>query len=187
MERTGESNTQQGESFSLVNKDDHHVLTIFGKDALHHTPGYHRSVHVFVEVFGGKFLLQKKSKETENAGKWSSAVSGHVRYGETYTKAAIREAEEELGLIISAEELQKITKVSPSAYNGYEFSTLFTYLMDPAVEKLTLDPVEVDEISINRLADVINDVEECRNEYSPAFVELFNIFLALEKGIEGVK
>jgi isopentenyldiphosphate isomerase len=162
------------------------MITVFGKNALHTTPGYHRSIHIFVEVFGGKFLLQKKSKGTENAGRWSSAVSGHVRYKEGYIDAAIREADEELGLAISTVELHKVTKMPPSAINGYEFSTLFTYLMDPETEKLTLDPTEVDEIVIARLMDVVNDVEKHRNEYSPAFVELFNIFLALERGIEGV-
>lgn len=186
MHRTAQSTMQPKESFSLVDKDDKHVLTIFGKDALHATPGYHRSVHVFVEVFGGKFLLQKKSKETENGGKWSSAVSGHVRYKEGYVDAAIRESDEELGLTMLPEELHKITKMPPSMVNGYEFSTLFTYLMDPMTEKLTLDSTEVDEIVIARLFDVINDVEKHRDEYSPAFVELFNIFLALERGIEGV-
>lgn len=186
MYRTEQSITQPEESFSLVNKDDKHIITVFGKHALHASPGYHRSVHVFVEVFGGKFLLQKKSKGTENSGKWSSAVSGHVRYKEDYVDAAIREADEELGLAINAAELHKVTKMPPSAINGYEFSTLFTYLMDPETEKITLDPTEVDEIAINKLMDVVNDVEKHRDEYSPAFVELFNIFLALERGIEGV-
>ena len=186
MHRAEQSIMHSEESFSLVNKDDKHVLTVVGKDALHATPGYHRSVHVFVEVFGGKFLLQKKSKGTENGGKWSSAISGHVRYTEDYIDAAIREADEELGLVIRATELHKVTKMPPSASNGYEFSTLFTYLMDPKTEKLTLDPTEVDEIAINRLMDVVNDVEKHRDEYSPAFVALFNIFLALERGIEGV-
>lgn len=172
------------ESFSIVDARDDHLRVVFGKKALHRNGGYHRSVHVFVEVFGGLFVLQKKAVGTENAGKWSSSASGHVRCGESYKEAAVRELEEEIGLKIDAEELCEIVKVSPSATNGYEFSTLFTYLMDPKEEELELEPSEVDEIVIGALIDVIWDVEKYRDEYSPAFVELFNIFLALEKGME---
>ena len=174
------------ESFSIVDARDEHLRVVFGKQALHRNGGYHRSVHVFVEVFGGLFILQKKAAGTENAGKWSSSASGHVRCGESYKKAAVRELEEEIGLKVDEEELCEIVKVSPSIANGNEFSTLFTYLMDPREEDLELDQVEVDEIVIGALIDVIGDVEKHRDEYSPAFVELFNIFLALEKGIEGV-
>lgn len=172
------------EAFSIVDSKDNYLRTVFGKRALHLSAGYHRSVHVFVEVFGGLFILQKKAASTENGGKWSSSASGHVRCGESYREAAVRELEEEIGLEIDGEELCKITKVFPSIANGSEFSTLYTYLMDPKEEELTLDPSEVDEIVIGALIDVIWDVEKYKDEYSPAFVELFNIFLALEKGME---
>jgi 8-oxo-dGTP pyrophosphatase MutT (NUDIX family) len=173
------------ELFSIVDARDEHLRVVLGKQALHRNGGYHRSVHVFVEVFGGLFILQKKAAGTENGGKWSSSASGHVRHGESYREAAVRELEEEIGLEIDGEELCEIVKVSPCVANGNEFSTLFTYLMDPKEEELELDPSEVDEIVISALIDVIEDVEKYRDEYSPAFVELFNIFLALEKGIEG--
>ena len=173
------------ELFSIVDSNDEHLYTVFGKRALHLNSGYHRSVHIFVEIFGGRFVLQKKAARTENGGKWSSAASGHVRYSESYEEAAMRELEEEIGLKIEEEELHKVMKASPSHENGNEFVTLFTYLMDPKEEDLALESDEVDEIVINKLLDVVKDVENYRNEYSPAFVELFNKFLALEKGIEG--
>lgn len=172
------------ESFSIVDAKDEHLRTVFGKEALHRNGEYHRSVHIFVEVFGGLFVLQKKAASTENGGKWSSSASGHVRCGESYREAAVRELKEEIGLEIDRDELCEIVKVSPSTTNGNEFSTLFTYLMDPKEEELELDPSEVDEVVIGALIDVIRDVEKYRDEYSPAFVGLFNIFLALEKGID---
>lgn len=175
------------ESFSVVNASDEHMFLVYGKNNLHNAGGYHRAVHVFVEIFGGKFVLQKKAKRTENAGKWSSSVSGHVRYNESYEEAAVRETKEELGLNVSSKELHRIAKIPPSLENGGEFVTLFTYLMDPEEEEIKLESDEVEELVTCKLEDIIEDVEKNRAEYSPAFVEAFNIFLVLEKGTEGVR
>jgi isopentenyldiphosphate isomerase len=174
------------ESFSIVDAQDEHLHVVFSKQELHRNGGYHRSVHVFVEVFGGLFILQKKAVSTENGGKWSSAASGHVRCGESYKIAAVRELKEEIGLKADEEELNEVVKVSPSIANGNEFSTLFTYLMDPREEELELDQNEVDEIVICPLIDIIGDIEKYKDEYSPAFIELFNIFLAVEKGMNAM-
>ena len=174
------------ESFSIVSRKDEHLLVVYGKDQLHKNGAYHRAVHVLVEVFGGLFILQKKAKGTENEGKWSSAVSGHVRYNESYERAAIREMEEELGIKADRKDLKKLAKIGPSKKTANEFVTIFTYLLDPENEKLKLDPKEVDEVAISSLMDVIGDVETHTNEYSPAFIEVFNTFLSLEKGVKGV-
>lgn len=173
------------ESFSVVNGSDEHMYVIFGKDKLHACSGYHRAVHVLVEVFGGRFILQKKAEGTENAGKWSSAVSGHVRYNESYEEAAVRETKEELGLSISSKDLHRVVKAPPSPENGGEFVVVYTYLMDPSKEEIILESDEVEEAITCRLNDIIKDVDECTDEYSPAFIEVFNLFLTLEKGLEG--
>jgi ADP-ribose pyrophosphatase YjhB (NUDIX family) len=136
--------------------------------------------HLFIEVFGGGFVLQKKADHTENGGKWSSAVSGHVRLNETYTEAIIREAQEELGLKLEIENLRKIAKISPCEETGNEFVTLFSYLLDPSSESVKKASDEVDAVLTCPLAAVIKDMEKDGHSYSPAFVMLFNMFLTLE-------
>jgi len=152
------------ESFSIVDARDSHLRVAFSKEDLRRNSGYYRYVHVFVEVFGGLFILQKKAAGTENAGKWSSSASGYVRYNESYREAAVRALEEEIGLKIDAKELGEVIKVSPSVAHGNEFSMLLTYLMSPNDEELELDPSKADEIVIGALTDVINDVEKYRDE-----------------------
>lgn len=174
------------ETFSIVDRRDEHLLTVFSKSQLHKNGGYHRAVHVLVEVFGGLFILQKKSEGTENEGKWSSAVSGHVRYGESYEAAAMREMNEELGIKADQKDLNKIAKIGPSRNTDNEFVTIFTYLMDPNNEELRLNKEEIDEVVISELSSVIEDVVDHTDEYSPAFIEVFNTFLSLEKGMEGI-
>jgi len=158
---------------------------ILNKDIIHKHDYRHRGSHVFIETFGGGFILQKKAKGTENAGKWSSAVSGHVRYKETYMDAAIREAIEELGIELVKEDLTEVSRVQPHKETGNEFVTLYSYLMD---ESEVIDPngEEVDSIIICPLKEIVADISLNRDKYSPAFVYLLNVYLSLEGWIYDV-
>lgn len=143
-----------------------------------HSNNYrHRGVHVFIEVFGGYFIIQKKAFNTENEGLLSSAVSGHVRYSETYKEAAVREAEEELGLKIDPDELEEIAYVYPCKETNNEFVRLYSYLLDPSEETIHINEIEVDGIIIMPLREIIEDVDENPTKYSPAFKFLLNIFI----------
>lgn len=179
------SRMPQFESFAVVNLNDEQLHAVFSKKDLHEQKLLHRGVHLFIEVFGGKFVLQKKANrpDIENAGKWSSAVSGHVRYNESYTTAAVREAMEELNLLVNPSDMRKIYKDFPTHENGFEFVTLFSYLLDPKKEFPRISH-EVEEIAIVPLDFLINDIERDRKKYSPVFVSLFNKFIVLEKGLE---
>lgn len=173
--------TAPEEIFPIVNSRDQVIDTTTNKDRLHKEGHLHRGVHVFIETFGGGFVLQKKAKGTENGGKWSSAVSGHVRFGESYIAAAMRETEEELGLEIEENvELMKIACVHPCEETGNEFVTLYSYLMD-ANESIKENSEEIDSIIICPRKEVMIDVSFHKELYSPAFVTLFNIFIEFEK------
>lgn len=59
----------------------------------------HRVARVLVTRADGQMLLTRRSvHDRDNPGKWQQAVSGHVDEGETYEQAALREAEEEIGV-----------------------------------------------------------------------------------------
>jgi isopentenyldiphosphate isomerase len=175
----------QVESFAVVNKNDEQMHAVFSKKELHEHKLLHRGIHVFIEVFGGRFVIQKKANKPgiENAGTWSSAVSGHVRFNESYESAAIRESMEELNLLLDSSEMKQILKDFPTEENGFEFVTLFSYLLDPSKEYPRISE-EVEEIAIVPLDLLIKDITNNRKKYSPVFVDLFNKFLVLEKGLE---
>jgi isopentenyldiphosphate isomerase len=172
-------------NYQLVDKNDKPQWGISGKAALHSLETmYHRSSHVFIEIFGGKFILQKKAALTENDGLWSSAVSGHVELGESYRDTAIREAKEELGLTIPEGELDSVFAISPIHYKetNREFVTLFTYLLDPSKERIYMNEEELDGVAIMPRKNLEKDIKNNNDRYSPVFVILFDIFTSLKRG-----
>ncbi len=59
----------------------------------------HPVIHVHILNSKGEVLLQKRSKKKRiQAGKWDTAVGGHISYGEDIKTALVRETQEELGL-----------------------------------------------------------------------------------------
>lgn len=162
-----------------VNSNDEEIIIFHNEDELHKSGLRHRSSHVLIESFGGGFMLQKKAKGTENADKWSSSASGHVRCGETYEAAAIREAKGDLGITIIEEDFAKITKVQPCKETDNEFITLYSYLIDES-EIIDLNVEEVDSIITCSLKEIVEDISLNRDRYSPTFIYLLNIYLSLE-------
>jgi predicted NUDIX family NTP pyrophosphohydrolase len=137
-----------------------------------------RQVHVLVEVFGGRFLLQKGRD-----GKWNSGAFGNVGLNESVATAAIRALKKDLGLSARPTELREISMIGPSKESDNKPVTLFSYLMNPEKEALKLDVGKVNEAVMDKLMAIVEDVKEHRDEYSPIFVQVFNIFLALERKI----
>lgn len=55
------------------------------------------------------FLQQRKATKTTYPLYWSGSAAGHLRTGESYLEAALREVEEELGVKTSLQEIGKFT------------------------------------------------------------------------------
>lgn len=66
----------------------------------------HRIIVVAIITKDGKLLMQQRAdnKDTD-PGKWDVSAAGHVSSGQTSIEAAIREINEELGIIIDEKEL----------------------------------------------------------------------------------
>lgn len=79
---------------------------------------------------GREILLQRRQHTGYADGHWECAASGHVEAGETMAEAAIREAQEELGIAIERSELRLLTlmhKYTPETGHVY-YSGYFTAL-----------------------------------------------------------
>jgi 8-oxo-dGTP pyrophosphatase MutT (NUDIX family) len=54
------------------------------------------AVNVLLVSARGEVLLQRRPEDKENGGRWDKTVGGHVDEGESFDRAAVREAGEEL-------------------------------------------------------------------------------------------
>lgn len=97
-------------------------------------------VAVFVHNDQGQFLIQKVAP---TKGNYYASTAGHVQAGEIdFSKAMLRELEEEIGLTATKSEL-KLVKI-----RRYEYKFTFLYLLkrNVLVESLRLQQEEVESV-----------------------------------------
>ena len=130
------------------------------KSAVHRDGDWHRAAHVWVVAADGRVLLQRRALVKESwPGLWDISVAGHVSAGEGPLEAAIREAHEELGLVIAPAELTHLGTLQYSYclrddYIENEFHDVYLLRRDVDLTTLALDPLEVAEVTYVAVADL---------------------------------
>lgn len=129
----------QNELFYLVDKDDRVLGSVTRRETNLDETKIHRAVQVVISNRQGKILLQRRSlKKDKLRGFWTVTASGHVTYGQTYTEAAERELQEEVGLIT---DLSFVTKVLTTFTDEQEYNAIFTGTSDETNIKFDKDEV----------------------------------------------
>ncbi len=125
------------------------------KSDVHRDGDWHRSVHVWIITPDDRILVQRRALTKENnPGLWDVSCAGHIAAGEGAIESAIREAQEELGIDIAAEELRHVATLhEPCVLNGgayidNEIHEIFVMRRDVDVRKLRL---QVEEVADARL------------------------------------
>ncbi|MCX7548650.1 NUDIX domain-containing protein [Xanthomarina sp. F1114] len=124
------------------------------KSEVHRKGLYHNTAHIWFYTHDGQILLaQRAASKSICPLLWDVSVAGHVDAGETIEEAAIRETQEEIGLIIKENDLFKIG-VFP-CFQSYENGIVdnefhHTYLVELKVslEKLKPQPGEVEALEL---------------------------------------
>jgi len=133
------------EPLEVVNENGE-VIGIAPRSVIHGNPALlHRVVHVLVFDNAGRLLLQKRSMKKDVApGKWDTSVGGHVEPGEELLPAAMREMEEELGIV----ECEPVYLYSYIHRNSIESELVTTYrcTFDGNINALPFNKEEIDEI-----------------------------------------
>ena len=122
------------------------------KTHIHRDGDWHRAVHVWIIAPDDRILVQRRAAVKENnPGLWDVSCAGHISAGESVIDAAIREAEEELGIVLDADELRHIASLREhSVLNGgtyidNEIHEIFVVHRDIDLSALRLQPEEVDD------------------------------------------
>lgn len=78
-----------------------------------------------------EILLQKRSMNIVNRPGWYHiSAGGHINVGETAVEAAVREAEEEMGLVISPEELYFVQAARIIEKDPHDIVHVFLYRLE---------------------------------------------------------
>ncbi len=127
------------EIFDVVNERDE-VVDQRPRSEVHEQGLLHRAVHLLVFNSAGQLFLQKRSELKDCfPGAWDSSASGHLDSGEGYDACAVRELEEEIGVVLP-EPPEKLFKVAACLETGNEFVWVYRCQHDGP---LRLQPEEV--------------------------------------------
>lgn len=141
---------QAGELFDVVDENDA-VTGRTTRAEVHQRGLRHRAVHVLVFNKRGDVLLQQRSALKDvHPGVWDSSVAGHLDAGESYEAAAVRELEEEMGIIHTKPE--EVGRLAACEDTGQEFVRLYQARHDGSIRfpcaevraALWFPPAEVD-------------------------------------------
>lgn len=129
------------EQFDVVNDQDE-VISRRPRGEVHRRGLKHRAVHVLVFNRRGEVFLQKRALTKDSfPGAWDSSASGHLRPGESYDAAALRELAEELGLRPDHPP-ERLFKLPASPATDQEF--VWVYRVE-AEGPFTLHPEEISD------------------------------------------
>ena len=135
---------------------------------VHADGDWHRAVHVWLYTSAGQLVLQKRAEGKDTfPGRWDVSVGGHVTSGDSVEFTARKEVEEELGLKIHNDALEKIgvfaTTATGSSPIGGEFTCneykdLFLLRFDGDVGELRFSPDEVADVALKHWTEVRQDL-----------------------------
>jgi isopentenyl-diphosphate delta-isomerase type 1 len=156
------------ELFYLVDDDDNAIGSVKRAEAHRSNSIKHRSIFILLFNDRDELLLQKRSQGKDTfPGFWTVSTSGHVAYGQSYDEAARRELQEEIGLNLPLERLQKIY-----VKEEREFAFIYRGFFTDEV-KINFDQDEVSEVrwvALEKLAEFIKE-----NDLTPSALTVLNL------------
>ncbi len=162
------------EIFPIVNKKDE-IIDSTTREICHAKGLRHRVVHIFIFNTHGEILVQKRSSsKDEYPSYYEASVSGHVLKDESYEETAIREIEEELGIVIRLEELQERCKFEVKFGQEHYFAQLFVLFTK---KKPEINDGEVGSMEWMSKSKLAKQIKKGKRKFTPTFLASLDCFM----------
>ena len=166
------------EKFDVVDLNDR-PLRKLSRFLVHRDNLFHRAIHVLVNTNSPNWILQQRSGQKDvDPLLWTSSCSGHVDAGEDYLSAAIRECEEELGIIADRKLFIEVFRASPCLETGNEFVRVYLLKHEKQIRFNRDEILQTKEYTTLEIEELIRKQPDV---FSGSFLHLFPY---IKKGIE---
>jgi isopentenyl-diphosphate delta-isomerase type 1 len=159
------------EWFDVVDREDR-VVGRAPRAEVHARGLLHRAVHLWVVNEAGQVFLQKRSRWKDSSpGLWDSSASGHLDVGEDYAAAVVREAYEELGLVL-AQRPEELLRMAACEATGEEFVRVYHAR---AEGPFSLPPAEIERGEWFLPGEIDAWMDRAPDAFAPSFVHLWRL------------
>jgi isopentenyldiphosphate isomerase len=153
------------------------------KSEAHKKGLFHASVHIWFYTQSGQILIQKRKKDKDTfPDLWDISVAGHISFKESHINAAIRETEEEIGILVSTQELNYIgtsehKNIHPNNITDHELHHIYICRLNTSTKTLSIQEEEVEEIKLIPLTTLKQEVfsKEHSMKYVPHGKTYYNL------------
>lgn len=106
---------------------------------------FHLVVHIWIRNSAGKFLIAKRAENKPSGGMWET-TGGSAIAGESSLETAIRETNEELGLVLEPEKCKQIVRKKRIRNDYNDFVDAWLCFCDKQISELKPDRLEVSDV-----------------------------------------
>lgn len=115
-----------------------------------------RAARVFLVNEDGKVLIQKRSRHIAKPQLFDNSAAGHVDEGEEYIDAAVRELKEELGVVVSEEDLELMPVIRETNFFAANYRLRVSNDIEIKADEFEVEdlfwmtPQEIDDFVFNK-------------------------------------
>lgn len=149
------------------------IIGQWDKAEIHEKWIRHRASHIRVYKENGEILIQHRAKEKKLYPDMRDvSAAGHVPSWEDELEGAVRELEEELGLSVSAGDLELIDIrkqpwVTLNGITNNEFYYIYFYKYTGNFENLSIQKEEVQDIKVTTIHDLLDNLQKQPEKFVP--------------------